>query len=109
MSQKNNSILSKHLSLQKEMQNALMENQPKGMGGSAVTVNETLLPRTLSPLCYTEAESAVMLTIEIADLIELRLTGKICYRQIGDKIRYTIDDLQEYIEHMKTRKRTVNY
>lgn len=109
MSQKNASILGQHVALQKELLNELEKTKPKGMGGSAVTASETPVVRTLTPLCYTEAEAAAMLTINIAELIELRLTGKISYRQIGKNIRYTIADLEEYIERVKTRRRTVNY
>lgn len=97
------SILQKHLSLQKKIQNALNENQPKGMEGNAITLNKAPNAPILPPLCYTEAQAAALLTITIGELIELRMTGKICYRQIGKNIRYTLADLEEYIDRTKTR------
>lgn len=97
------SILQKHLRIRKEIQNALNENQPKGMEGNSASINKAPNAPILPPLCYTEAQAAALLTITIAELIELRMSGKICYRQIGKNIRYSLADLEEYIDRTKTR------
>ena len=51
-------------------------------------------------LAVTEPEAAAMLGLHPWQLRDLRLAGKIGYsRIVGDRIRYNVDDLDDYLKH----------
>ena len=50
------------------------------------------------PPLYLEAEAAEYLGISLATLRRERDRNNISYRKIGNRIKYTVPDLEEYIE-----------
>ena len=58
-------------------------------------------PAQLTPLCFTEMEAASMLSILPDDLHSEYERGAITYRLVGGRVRYTMDDLLEYLENSR--------
>ncbi len=68
------------------------------------TIEETLARfdaerlRTGDRLAYSEAEAAAMLGLKVHQLRDVRLAGRIrCSKITCGRIRYTLQDLQEYL------------
>lgn len=58
------------------------------------------LPLINGRLALTEPEAAELLGLHVWQLRDIRLTGRIGYsRIVGNRVRYTVDDLQAYLRH----------
>lgn len=69
------------------------------------TIDIDTLPEVLTgslragtPFVFTEAEAAEFLRLKKSTLATLRRSGKIAHcRIVKDRVRYTLDDLREYL------------
>lgn len=50
------------------------------------------------PVLLSESQAADKLGVSIATMQRMRKRGDIAWRQIGGRVRYTIDDVRDYIE-----------
>ena len=84
-----------------ELQNQIQEAVESAIAKSMPDI----IRRATRKQNYTSAEAAEYLGISKRSLFHLKQTGQLAYSQHGRKVLYTADDLDEYLQKNRIRRR----
>jgi excisionase family DNA binding protein len=66
-----------------------------------MTHSENHQPSGVRPLCYDANEIAELLGVSVRSVDRLRESGALTYRRVGHQIRFTTQDLVEFLDRIR--------